>query len=141
MTLPDPSTLDRPQLEVVNLHRFFQEWLAGRLADRDSVFERCALAMAPQFELITPSGERFDRSALCASLRGANGSRGPDFKLWVDGMVTRPIAGGVHLVTYEEWQMLDGATRGRLSSALLADSAAAPDGIEWWHVHETWLPQ
>jgi hypothetical protein len=136
----DPAKLDRAQLEVVNLHRFFEEWLAGRLPDTDVAFERCVTAMATQFELIVPSGERLTRTDLLESLRGVNGSRGADFRLWVDELATRPIAGGVHLVTYQEWQTHDGRTTGRLSTAILADSAGAADGIEWWHVHESWLP-
>lgn len=136
----DPGKLDRAQLEVVNLHRFFEEWLAGRLPDTEVAFERCVTAMGAQFELITPSGERLAREDLIESLRGANGSRGGDFRLWVDRLETRPLSGGVHLVTYEEWQTHDGRTTGRFSSAVLADSSNATDGIEWWHVHETWLP-
>jgi len=140
----DPEKLDRAQLEVVNLHRFFEEWLAGVLPDTDVAFERCVTAMGAQFELITPSGERFDRAALLDQLRGGNGSRGAGFRLWVDNLTTRPLAGGVHLVTYEEWQKnainSTPADNGRVSSAVLAEAHTLGLPFQWLHLHETWLP-
>jgi hypothetical protein len=43
------------------------------------------------------------------------------------------------LATYEEWQVIEGETRGRLSTALFRNREGTPNGIEWVHLHETWM--
>jgi hypothetical protein len=48
--------------------------------------------------------------------------------------------GDILLVTYEEWQQSGDQTTARLSTALFRDKPDAPNGLEWLHVHETWLP-
>jgi hypothetical protein len=48
--------------------------------------------------------------------------------------------GALCLVTYEEWQHLSGTASGRISSAWFRARSDTPHGVEWLHVHETWLP-
>lgn len=49
--------------------------------------------------------------------------------------------GDIALVTYEESQSRDGDKRVLFSSALFRDKEGTPNGLEWLHVHETWLSQ
>ena len=39
------------------------------------------------------------------------------------------------------WQVIAGVHTRRQSSVLFGARASAPHGIEWLHLHETWLPQ
>lgn len=125
--------------EIHELHEFFQEWFAGRLPANDEAFARFAQAMGPDFQMITPGGERVARGALLDGLRGAHGSQ-PDCRIWIENLSSRELTKDVCLVTYEEWQGSGDDARGRLSSALLRRAAGAPRAVEWLHLHEVWLP-
>lgn len=134
----------RANLEVDALHQFFTGWFTGQLQPHDAVFARFAGALAPEFEMITPSGVLRPRDVLIASLRGAHGVWGHDPGATIEIRAHRSTAlpGGPYtLARYEEWQRLDGRWRGRLSTALLREAAGAPNGLEWVHVHETWMPE
>ena len=65
----------------------------------------------------------------------------PPFRIWIESFQPRLVAGNLALVTYEEWQEVEGRVTGRLSSALFREMETAPKGVEWLHVHETWLPK
>ena len=67
--------------------------------------------------------------------------REPAGRIWIENISARPIAGGQALVVYEEWQDSGDGPRGRLSTALLKTQENSPNGLEWLHVHETWLPE
>lgn len=43
------------------------------------------------------------------------------------------------LLTYQEWQRWGDEETGRQSSVLFRERASAPNGVEWVHLHETWL--
>ena len=127
--------------EIVDLHRFFEDWFRGT-AEEGSL-ERFTGALAPEFTLISPGGEQAERAALIERIRAARGVRGgdPSFAIRIENVRARPLAAGLNLVHYEEWQTWGGAARGRLSSAILRDSDQAPGGLLWESVQETWLPE
>lgn len=132
------------RLEVVQLHRFIEQWSNGALENRDEVYARFAEALAEDFELVSPDGTVADRQAIVDGFRSAHGrwqdgdgvGRG---RIRVEAIELRLLAPPLALLTYEEWHDLEGATRGRLSSVLLRQRADAPGGVEWVHLHETWL--
>jgi hypothetical protein len=124
--------------EIIGLHDFFQAWLEGSLPPTEAVFARFLLATSPSFTLISPDGATAGRNDTAAWIRAAHGTR-QGFRLWTDEH--RLCAGGEDwaLVTYREWQTRADATTLRLSTALLVADAAAPTGLSWVHVHETWV--
>ncbi|MFT4539575.1 MAG: hypothetical protein ACI835_002022 [Planctomycetota bacterium] len=124
--------------EVIALHRFFQEWFAGRLPDTPQAFTRFANVLASDFEIIVPDGMRIDRATLLGRLQTAHGSD-PESRIWIENFVCRSIRVDLVQTTYEEWQMSDGLPRGRLSSALFRQQSELPEGVEWIHLHECWL--
>ena len=142
--------------EIVELHRFFQDWFNGALPDSDDPgVARLTAALAEGFQLISPQGELHDRAAVIEQVRrahgrwrasGAAGAAGTTEKaekatIRIENARVRHLAGDLALVTYEEWQQVDGASRGRLSSAWFRRNESAPAGVEWLHLHEVWLPQ
>ncbi len=125
--------------EVLDLHEFFEDWLSGRGPGTPEYYARLERSLEPDFEIITPAGQFIPRGELIESLADGFGSRGKDFRLWVQNTRARVVEDWLCLVTYEEWQAVDGVEKGRLSSALLR---CAMDGTcTWVHVHETWLPE
>jgi hypothetical protein len=139
------SEIDRKaaSTEVVELHEFFTRWFHAELPHSDVEFERLASALAPDFEMVVPSGALIDRSAVLAGVRGAYGQwRGDDeATIEVRNVVARGVGSGLVQVSYEEWQLVGGAWKGRRSTALLRKRTEDDDsGFAWLHVHETWLP-
>jgi hypothetical protein len=126
--------------EVEELHRFFDEWFSGRLSNDDAAFARFADVLSERFEIAPPDGGVLDRAAILRAVRGGHGARaGEGFRIWIEDAEARLLGDGMYAVTYEEWQDVGGAARGRRSRALMRQSAAAPNGVEWVRVDETWI--
>ena len=135
--------LERCRREVIELHRFFEEWFNGDLEPTAEAFGRFSEVMAPRFELIQPSGERRDLDSLLNSLQAGHGKHRRDdsrMRIQIRDVRCQPLSGGLARVTYEEWQEIGGESRGRISTALFRRTEASPNGVEWLSVHETWLP-
>ena len=134
---------DRCREEVVQLHRFFQDWFNGTLDKTDENFRRFGDVVADGFQIILPNGELTDREEILERVRQAHGVNtvsGTPIRIWIDGYRSRPIDEALQLVTYQEWQQTDGEPRGRRSTAVMRDKPGTPNRVEWLHVHEVWLP-
>jgi hypothetical protein len=130
--------------EVIELHRFFEDWYNGVIEESDEQFSRLEMALGEGFLIISPDGRKTARKPLLTSLRRLHASHCNDpspFRIWIGNVTVRPLTERIVLVTYEEWQENDGERKGRLSSALFRNNAKGPNGLEWLHVHETWLRQ
>ena len=121
---------DRCFEEVARLHRFFQQWFRGEVADMAT----CVESLAADFALVTPQGELLGKAEILEAIRGHHGRECSDFTIETVGRRCDRV-GGVHLVTYEEHQRGVRSTT-RVSTAALTEEA----GLFLWHrVHETWL--
>ena len=133
---------ERCQREVVELHRFFQDWFNAVLPDDATSFARLEEALATDFEIIGPDGHRVERAAVLPALRGGHGrNKDHTFAIEVRNLRSRTVADGLVLVTYEEHQTTDGSLRHWLSSALFRAREGRSNGVEWVHVQETYLPK
>ena len=131
---------DRCRAEVADLHRFFQEWFRGELPDTDEAYARFAGVMGEPFEMVSPEGQAIDRAVILKIVREGHGKE-PAADIWIENHRHRFTIGAISMVTYEEWQDWGGQRRGRLSTAVFRTDEAAPNGVHWLHVHETWLPE
>ncbi len=130
--------------EVEALHAFFEAWFLGRIGDDDASFARLGRSLAEDFTMITPDGAAVDRALVLDQLRtmhGVHAGGSPPFRIEIREARARPLGAHACLVTYEEWQTIEGVGNRRASTALLARRANARDGLSWLHVHETWLPR
>ena len=125
--------------EVMALHQFFEDWFLG-LAGTE--YSRLETALAADFEMVTPGGIVVTRGPLIEQLRGALGSwRASPKKIEIRDISSLYLAGGWILVRYEEWHLPEqGEAVGRLSTAVFRSTSAAPLGVEWVRLQETWLP-
>ena len=133
----------RCQEEVLELHQFFQDWFNATLPPTDEAFRRFESVMAERFMIISPNGELTERAELVDRLRQAYGiwrRNSQPGRIWIENLQVRHTVGAQAMVLYEEWQEIEGEARGRLSTAILQRLEGAPNGVEWLHVHETWLP-
>ena len=125
--------------EIIELHDFFEAWLGGTLSDTSENFARFVNVMGASFNIIGPDGSMTAHESLTERLRSAHGAR-PGLKIWIENIHLCQQHGDLILATYEEWQEHGGETKARLSSVLFRAKPGAPNGLEWLHVHETWLP-
>ena len=127
--------------EVHELHRFFQDWFNAELPDDAASFARFEQVLAAGFEIIGPGGQLVTRSSVLQAVRGGHG-QAPDgsFRIEIQNVRSRTVGEGMVIVTYEEHQTRGGITRAWLSSALFRARGGLPNGVEWVHVQETYLP-
>lgn len=136
---------ERCRREVEDLHHFFEDWFNGKVENTDGAYARFADVLAEGFVIVSPNGQLQDRQAVIDGLRSAYAPEGTEpVRIWVEGFELRrripTEAGDVAVVTYEEWIQRGENRRGRVSTAILRQREGTPNGIEWLHVHETWLP-
>ncbi|MFQ5701579.1 MAG: hypothetical protein ACE5HU_07030 [Acidobacteriota bacterium] len=129
--------------EVIQLHRFFEDWFNGRLEPTEENFRRFSSVIAEGFQIVLPNGQKIDRAGILSRVRAAHGAhapRGPAIQIWIDAYRCRRLDESLRLVTYQEWQKVEGPPRGRFATAVLRRKKSAPHGVEWLHVNEVWLP-
>ena len=134
---------ERCEAEVLRLHRFLEDWFTGHLPRTEDAFERFKGVMAEGFAIISPGGVTSGRDELFVELERAHaGAAKPDggFRIWIEEVHLRHASGDIAVVTYAEYQERSGETTGRRSSALFRRKDGTPNGVEWLHLHETWLP-
>jgi len=128
--------------EVFEFHRFLMKWYSGRDKPDKLTFTEFSDVLDKHFTLVTPYGRIVGREELLTRVWEAYGAharaKGP-FRVWVERFEGRPLTPEFHLCTYEEWQWVDARTRIRQTTAIFRKSEMARNGVEWVHVHETWL--
>jgi len=128
------------EAEVLDLHQFFVEWLTGAFPRTEESFARFSDGMAEGFVFINPSGVLSEKAVMVRDGEAAHGvHKDTGFRIWIEDIQCRPLADDLCLATYKEWQEISGLINGRLSTALFRSREGAPNGVEWLHVHETWL--
>jgi hypothetical protein len=125
------------EAEVRARHAFFVDWFTGRADEAD--FDTCARAFAPDMRRIGPEGAVQDRDAVLAMLRAARDARPEGFAITIAMGPAQGLASDTVLVTYDEGQTASGRHTLRRSTAVFTADAAAPEGVVWRHLHETWI--
>ena len=132
------SLADQAIEEVHALHAFFVDWFRGAKGSPEDFSVREA-SLAADFRLINPDGTIDGRGSIIERLRAARGSASPHFTIEV--LQPRVVwqSADAALLEYVEQQYRDGRTTRRLSTALFTPSQAAPHGVAWRHLQETWM--
>ncbi len=131
-----PSLADLAWQEVVALHAFFETWLRESESVMD--FSEVEAAIGRDFRMISPDGKIEEGEAVVSWIRGARGSRGSDFRIVASDPRAIWAGDSAVLLEYTEQQYRDGRTTRRRSTALFLASPAAPRGVEWRHLQESW---
>lgn len=141
--MTDETSGDAPteavcRAEIERLHDCFVAWYTATV-DEDA-FARIADALGPEFEMVTPDGSRVAREAVLDSIREQYDRDAPGtFDIDIRNVAVRHATGDRATVRYEEWQETGEETTGRVSTVLFREDDAAPGGLLWLDVHETWL--
>ena len=134
----EPSLFSRASAEVVDLHRFFVDWFVAARADTVD-FSRFERVMGESFSMIAPSGQILDRDAVVAHVRESRASCDDGFVISIEDIRPGWQTADTIVVLYVEAQLRAGKHSRRQSSAVFTTSSSAPNGVEWRHLHETWL--
>ncbi|TIT01998.1 DUF4440 domain-containing protein [Mesorhizobium sp.] len=132
------SLFTRASAEVVDLHRFFVDWFVAGSADRAD-FSRFERVMAEGFQMVAPDGQILDRDAVLDHVRVSRATCDGDFTISIEDIRAGWQIEDAIVVCYVETQQRDGKHSRRRSSAVFTTSSSAPNGVEWRHLHETWL--
>lgn len=119
--------------EIVALHQVFESWLG---APGQGDFTRFEAAFAEGFQMVLPSGARFDRAGILDFLRNARAVRGPGFRIAVEEIATVHESADRALMHYVERQWFGAQETARRASALFDTTATPP---RWLFVQETWV--
>lgn len=133
-----PSLFERATAEIVGLHDFFVAWY-DKATSAGADFGRFERAMGEDMHMIPPSGAMLDRTAVVDYVRANRGSHAGDFSIEIIDITPLWQRDDMIAVTYIEKQHRDGARTARRASALFIESSSAPHGVEWRHLHETWM--
>jgi hypothetical protein len=125
--------------ETVALHNFFAAWFRDSSGTVD--FAVCERSLAEDFSMIAPDGQVRNRASVVARLRNARGSAPSDLVIAV--LDPHPVwqGAGAVLLEYVEQQYAGGRSMRRRSTGLFTRDRAAPHGVVWRHLQETWLAQ
>jgi hypothetical protein len=124
--------------EVRELHAFFVAWFRGE-SRQSADFARCEAVLAYDFRMITPDGHGHDRAAVVARLRSARDSAPGDFAIEILQPHVAWRSDDAVLLEFIERQYRGGRIDSRRSTGLFTEEPAAPSGVLWRHVHETWV--
>lgn len=124
--------------EVVSLHEFFVAWYDRKTA-AETDFDRFDKVMGPGVQMIPPGGAMLDREAVVSYVRDNRGTFDGDYAIEIADIRLAWEAGNAIVVTYVEKQDRSGVKTARRASALFVENPSAPNGVEWRHLHETWM--
>ncbi|MFW9854315.1 MAG: hypothetical protein ACFFFG_04615 [Candidatus Thorarchaeota archaeon] len=135
--------MDSIAREIRELHDFFAKWFNGEIPQNKIEFSRLEEAIADDFVLLSPNGQRSSRKQVIARIYSAYGSHKKDstrFQINIGNITVNPISSNYFIAMYEEWQESNTKRTGRISTALFHKNTSLVNGVEWIHVHETWIP-
>ena len=127
--------------EVADLHAFFEAWLSGEAENTNAVFSRVESSLGEEFTMVSPSGQRLQRSDVIGWLRGTHGARASQGSFHIaiaepEILLLRPP---VVLLGYVEEQTVGDVVTRRHSTALFEVSIGDGRHVRWLALHETWI--
>jgi hypothetical protein len=138
MSAINETLFSKASAEVIDLHRFFVDWFVAARADKAD-FSRFETVMGEGFSMIAPSGHILDRDAVVEHVRSSRASCDDGFAISIEDIRQGWQDADTIVVFYVEAQLRGGKHSRRQSSAVFTTSSSAPNGVEWRHLHETWL--
>lgn len=136
--MTDASLAEQCTAEVDDLHAFFELWFVGELTHSRAELERFSDVLADDFRMIQPSGLTRTRDGITTDVFDAHGVH-DEITIETSPFEPRHVGSDTCLGTYEEWQSMGDEETGRIVTVLFRRAPEKPNGVEWVHLHETWL--
>ena len=126
--------------EVRAFHRYLADWFTGAMPRTPDDYANLTETLADGFVLISPRGELMERENMAGALESAHGAfADKGFRVEIENCRVRHRAGDQILGTYEARQSVGDDEEIRLCTAVFRGNDAARNGLDWLHLHETWL--
>ncbi|WP_095198915.1 DUF4440 domain-containing protein [Mesorhizobium carmichaelinearum] len=138
MSTINATLFSKASAEVIDLHRFFVNWFVPGRADKVD-FDRFERAMGDGLSMVAPDGKVLDRAAVVDHVRSSRATCDDGFAISIEDIRPGWQSADTIVVFYVEAQQRAGKHSRRQSSAVFTTSSSAPNGVEWRHLHETWL--
>jgi hypothetical protein len=127
--------------EVADLHAFFEAWLSGEAENTNAVFSRVESSLGEEFTMVSPSGQRLQRSDVIGWLRGTHGARASQGSFHIaiaepEILLLRPP---LVLLGYVEEQTAGDVVTRRQSTAVFDVSFVVGGLVGGLALHETWI--
>jgi hypothetical protein len=120
--------------EIDELHEFFQAYFLGT----ESSLERADAAFAADFTIVGADGVETDRRTTMENLL-AGYAHTNDLKITISEHRLLRQTDDTLVVAYVETHDLGERPNRRRSTVVFVAEAAAPNGLQWLRVHETWI--
>ncbi|MEC4018740.1 hypothetical protein [Streptomyces sp. H27-D2] len=124
--------------EIVRLHDLLAGWLSGETARTPEAFAPFAESHDPGFTLIEPGGKLLARDRVLTEVESVHGAA-PGLVIDISEVQLIAESGSLVVAGYEEWHSGPTAGGPRRVTAVFVREPAAPHGLRWRHLHETWL--
>lgn len=132
------TLFERASAEILDFHRFFVSWYDAATADGTD-FGRCEQVFGQGFHMIPPTGRVFDKTQTIELIRANRATFNGNFTIDIETIRSGWERADTIVMTYIEAQVRAGKSSRRQASALFTTSSSAPHGVEWRHLHETWV--
>jgi hypothetical protein len=98
---------ERCRKEVVDMHDFFTEWYTGLLTEDNETFRRFSDGMHHAVTFVGTDGDVVSKNGLIDWIKAAYRSHEPNcFSIEIKNFNYIAGSGGLHILTYEEWQYI-----------------------------------
>jgi hypothetical protein len=119
--------------EIADLHRFFEDWFAGR---GDRTINEFSSRLDAGFTIVDPGGNKHGKDRIVRAVEARMG--GYDVVITTD-QESLDQAEPVLIGTYRERHDFKGNTTLRVATVAMAADESVPTGYRWLSVHETWV--
>ena len=128
--------MDEWHREIVELHDFFEAYFLGALAATD--VDRLRMALADDFTFISPTGAASTRVEVEAAIVAGH-HHTAELNITITDAQLLVESDQIVVARYVENHEMAAAANHRISTVVFSRDAAAPNGLRWRTVHETWL--
>jgi len=125
---------DSWKAEIIELHELFEAYFLGTTDSLD----RMERVLADDFTFVGPDANTTDRAGTIAAVKAGHAH--------TESLVIRTVEhnlvledGAIVVAEYVEEHELASRTNRRLSTVVFSRENAAPNGLLWRRVHETWI--
>ena len=146
-SMRDATFTGRCTEEIVEMHRHLEAWFSGSAPRGEDGLAHLEAALSRSFVYVGADGKSVRRAELLRQLRRDRAlwrrpghAKPAEGRIRIENIQVRLVEGPLALVSYEEWQDVQGESRGRASTALFRLEHERPNRVAWVYLHQSALP-
>ncbi|XP_004228616.1 sucrose-phosphatase 1 isoform X2 [Solanum lycopersicum] len=130
-----------PAYEFVKFYLFFEKWRRGEIENSDLYLSNLKAVCRPSGTFVHPSGVEKSLEECVNTLKKCHGDKkGKQYRIWVDQVLPTRVGSDSWLVSFKKWELCGEERQCCITTVLLSSkNVTVADGLNWTHVHQTWL--